>query len=178
MPSCNWEKRSKAGRGDSRIHWDAMKTDGRRGLAGTTLHHQRHPARRTVGRGYAFRQLCAAAREQHLRPPRRHHGAVGRVPHRAGTDTAYLLRITAVGYEPHWQHLHLPQDTALGTISLFRSSTTLDEVAVTAEKPLYSADGEKTFYHAEDDPACRPAPPAPSSTSLPTAVCNSTSYSP
>ncbi|MBP3763919.1 MAG: carboxypeptidase regulatory-like domain-containing protein [Bacteroidales bacterium] len=94
------------------------------------------------------------------------------------TDTAYLLRITAVGYEPHWQHLHLPQDTALGTISLFRSSTTLDEVAVTAEKPLYSADGEKTFYHAEDDPACRPAPPAPSSTSLPTAVCNSTSYSP
>ena len=69
------------------------------------------------------------------------------------TDTAYLLRITAVGYEPYWQRLRLPQDTAVGTISLFHSSTTLGEVAVVAEKPLYSADGEKVFYHVEDDPS-------------------------
>ena len=65
----------------------------------------------------------------------------------------YLLRISAVGYDTYWQRLQVPPDTALGTIDLFQSSTTLEAVAVTAERPLYSADGEKVFYHVEDDPS-------------------------
>ena len=47
----------------------------------------------------------------------------------------------------------MPSDTALGVIEIFQSSTTLQAVSVTAQRPLYSADGEKTFYHVEDDPS-------------------------
>ena len=66
---------------------------------------------------------------------------------------SYLLRISAIGYEPYWQQISLPPDTALGTINLFHSATNLQAVSVTAQRPLYSADGEKTFYHVEDDPS-------------------------
>ena len=65
----------------------------------------------------------------------------------------YLLRISAVGYDTYWQRLNVPPDTALGVIEIFQSSTTLQAVSVTALRPLYSADGEKVFYHVEDDPS-------------------------
>ena len=65
----------------------------------------------------------------------------------------YLLRISAVGYDTYWQRLNIPPDTALGVIEIFQSSTTLQAVSVTAQRPLYSADGEKVFYHVEDDPS-------------------------
>ena len=65
----------------------------------------------------------------------------------------YLLRISAVGYDTYWQRLIVPSDTALGVIEIFQISTTLQAVSVTAQRPLYSADGEKTFYHVEDDPS-------------------------
>lgn len=65
----------------------------------------------------------------------------------------YLLRISTVGYDTYWQRLNVPPDTALGVIEIFQSSTTLQAVSVTAQRPLYSADGEKTFYHVEDDPS-------------------------
>ncbi len=65
----------------------------------------------------------------------------------------YLLRISAVGYDTYWQSLNVPPDTALGVIDIFQGSTTLQAVNVTAQRPLYSADGEKVFYHVEDDPS-------------------------
>ncbi len=65
----------------------------------------------------------------------------------------YLLRVSTIGYETYWQRLNVPPDTALGMIEIFKSSTTLQTVSVTAQRPLYSADGEKTFYHVEDDPS-------------------------
>lgn len=65
----------------------------------------------------------------------------------------YLLRISAVGYDTYWQRLNVPPDTALGVIEIFQSSTTLQAVSITAQRPLYSADGEKVFYHVEDDPS-------------------------
>ena len=65
----------------------------------------------------------------------------------------YLLRISAVGYDTYWQRLNVPPDTALGVIDIFQISTTLQAVSVTAQRPLYSADGEKVFYHVEDDPS-------------------------
>ena len=64
----------------------------------------------------------------------------------------YLLRVTAIGYETHWQAVSLPTTSDLGTIAL-RAGTTLQAVTVTAQRPLYSADGEKVFYHVEDDPS-------------------------
>lgn len=69
------------------------------------------------------------------------------------TAGEYLLRVSTIGYETYWQRLNVPPDTALGVIEIFQSSTTLQAVSVTAQRPLYSADGEKTFYHVEDDPS-------------------------
>ena len=66
---------------------------------------------------------------------------------------SYLLRITAVGHETFWQTLSVPPSVELGTISLKRNATMLNTVTITAQRPLYSADGEKTFYHVEDDPS-------------------------
>ena len=66
---------------------------------------------------------------------------------------SYLLRVTAVGYETYWQRINVPPSAKLGTINLNRSATQLKAVSVTAQRPLYSADGEKTFYHVEDDPS-------------------------
>ena len=51
----------------------------------------------------------------------------------------YLLRISTVGYETYWQRLNVPPDTALGVIEIFQSSTTLQAVSVTAQRPIYSA---------------------------------------
>ena len=65
----------------------------------------------------------------------------------------YLLRISAVGYDTYWQHLNVQSETALGVIEIFQNSTSLQSVSVTAQRPLYSADGEKVFYHVEDDPS-------------------------
>ena len=65
----------------------------------------------------------------------------------------YLLRISAVGCDTYWQHLNIQSETALGVIEIFQNSTTLQAVNVTAQRPLYSADGEKVFYHVEDDPS-------------------------
>ena len=66
---------------------------------------------------------------------------------------SYLLRVTSVGYETYWQRINVPPSAKLGTINLNRSATQLKAVSVTAQRPLYSADGEKTFYHVEDDPS-------------------------
>ncbi|MBR3558041.1 MAG: TonB-dependent receptor plug domain-containing protein [Bacteroidales bacterium] len=71
-----------------------------------------------------------------------------------GVDSGgYFLRITAVGHETHWQPVAVPPSIKLGTISMQRTSTMLNTVSVSAQRPLYSADGEKTFYHVEDDPS-------------------------
>ena len=66
---------------------------------------------------------------------------------------SYLLRITAMGHETFWQTISVPPSVELGTISLKRNATMLNTVTITAQRPLYSADGEKTFYHVEDDPS-------------------------
>ncbi len=65
----------------------------------------------------------------------------------------YLLRITLIGYLPHWQRLEITQDIDLGTITLDKNATLLKEVKISASRPLYSADGEKVFYNVGDDPS-------------------------
>lgn len=66
---------------------------------------------------------------------------------------SYLLRITFMGYLPHWQKVEIGKDTDLGTITLENNATQLKEVQVTASRPLYSADGEKVYYNVGDDPS-------------------------
>ncbi len=66
---------------------------------------------------------------------------------------AYLLRISAIGYQNRLIPFRVTNNTALGTLKVKPGSTTLDAVEITAEKPLYAMDGEKLIYNVEDDPS-------------------------
>jgi hypothetical protein len=65
----------------------------------------------------------------------------------------YLLRVSAIGYDTHWQTINMDKDTSLGTIVVESNATILNEIKVTASRPLYSANGEKVFYNVSDDPS-------------------------
>lgn len=69
------------------------------------------------------------------------------------TAGSYLLRISCIGYETHWQSISVPSDKNLGVIKMTSVSAALNEVQITASRPLYSADGEKVFYNVSDDPS-------------------------
>ena len=67
------------------------------------------------------------------------------------TDTMQcLLRVSAIGYVTQW--LHAPTNDTPLKVSLANGATTLDEVSVTASKPMYAADGEKKLYNVSEDP--------------------------
>ena len=66
---------------------------------------------------------------------------------------SYLLRVSCVGYETYWQPIDIHSDKTLGIIKMAPISTSLNEVQITASRPLYSADGEKVFYNVGDDPS-------------------------
>ena len=66
---------------------------------------------------------------------------------------SYLLRISCIGYETYWQSVSVQADKNLGTIKIAPNSTSLNEVQITASRPIYSADGEKVFYNVSDDPS-------------------------
>ena len=54
---------------------------------------------------------------------------------------AFLLRITAIGYESKMHPFNVTNNTDLGVIKLHEGAITLDAVVVTAENPLYAMDG-------------------------------------
>ncbi len=66
---------------------------------------------------------------------------------------AYLLRVTAIGYQNRLIPFNVTNNTALGTLRLKPGATTLGEVSITAEKPLYAMDGEKLIYNVSEDPS-------------------------
>ncbi len=66
---------------------------------------------------------------------------------------AYLLRISAIGYQNRLIPFRVDNNTALGTFRLVPGATTLKEVKITAEKPLYAQDGEKLIYNVSEDPS-------------------------
>ncbi|MBR6899538.1 MAG: TonB-dependent receptor, partial [Bacteroidales bacterium] len=66
---------------------------------------------------------------------------------------AYILRVTAIGYQKLFVPFKVSNNTALGTIKVKPGSQTLNEVTVTAERPLYAMDGEKLIYNVSDDPS-------------------------
>ncbi len=65
----------------------------------------------------------------------------------------YILRITAVGHEAYWQDITIVRDTNLGVVEIADNAMLLKAVQITANRPLYSADGEKVFYNVSDDPS-------------------------
>ena len=66
---------------------------------------------------------------------------------------AYLLRVSAIGYQNILVPFNVVNNTALGTFRLKPGATTLKEVNITAEKPLYAMDGEKMVYNVSEDPS-------------------------
>ena len=66
---------------------------------------------------------------------------------------AYLLRITAIGYQNRLVPFKVENNTALGTLKVKAGATTLDAVEITAEKPIYAMDGEKLIYNVSEDPS-------------------------
>lgn len=66
---------------------------------------------------------------------------------------AFLLRVTAIGYETYIHPFNVTNNTDLGVLKLHEGALTLDAVVVTAEKPLYAMDGEKLIYNVSEDPS-------------------------
>jgi outer membrane receptor protein involved in Fe transport len=66
---------------------------------------------------------------------------------------SYVLRVSCVGYKKYWQPVDLRTDQSLGVIEMEPISTSLNEVQVTAMRPVYSANGEKVYYNVSDDPS-------------------------
>lgn len=78
--------------------------------------------------------------------------AQGRFELTADAAGDYHLQITMVGYNPETRPVALREAvTDAGTIRL-RQGVDIDQVTVTIQKPLVTADAEKTTYSVEDDP--------------------------
>ena len=70
-----------------------------------------------------------------------------------GVDTgSYLLQASFVGYIPFIETIDITENIEGVSIKLQRG-TTLQEVQVVAEKPLYVMDGEKNMYNTKEDPS-------------------------
>ncbi len=72
-------------------------------------------------------------------------------------DGNFLLRISAIGYKTTFVNLEKHGDSSLGIIMIERQTLNMNEIVVTANRPLYSVDGEKRIYSVEDDVCMRSA---------------------
>ena len=66
---------------------------------------------------------------------------------------AFLLRVSAIGYENYTMPFHVTNNTNLGTLRINPGVTALGEVTVAAERPLYAMEGEKLIYNVSEDPS-------------------------
>ena len=64
----------------------------------------------------------------------------------------YLLRVSAIGYKNFLIPITVSNNTALGTLKMQPGATTLKEVKIKAQRPLYAMDGEKLVYNVAEDP--------------------------
>ena len=65
----------------------------------------------------------------------------------------YRLIVYFIGYENYEQQLTVNKNIDLGTIPLKAGTTTIGEVVVKGERPLFAVDGEKTLYNTAEDPS-------------------------
>ena len=66
---------------------------------------------------------------------------------------AFLLRVSAIGYENFSMPFNVTNNTDLGTLRLTSGMISLGEVTVSAERPIYAMDGEKLVYNVSEDPS-------------------------
>ena len=66
---------------------------------------------------------------------------------------SFLLRVSAIGYESYSMPFNVTNNTNLGTIRINPGVTSLGEVTVAAERPLYAMEGEKLIYNVSEDPS-------------------------
>ena len=66
---------------------------------------------------------------------------------------SFLLRVSAIGYENFVLPFKVTNNTNLGTLRIKQGVIALNEVTVSAEKPLYAMDGEKLVYNVSEDPS-------------------------
>jgi len=66
---------------------------------------------------------------------------------------AFLLRVSAIGYENYTMPFKVTNHTDLGVIRVNPGVTSLGEVTVAAERPLYAMEGEKMVYNVSEDPS-------------------------
>ena len=62
----------------------------------------------------------------------------------------YLMQVSFVGYQTHTEILPVREQMVQKQLKLQRG-TTLDEVQVVGERPLYAMDGEKNMYNTKED---------------------------
>ncbi len=65
----------------------------------------------------------------------------------------YYLRVSYVGYTTRYIPVSVSNNTAVGVINMKKGSEVLKAVKITAARPLYAMDGEKTIYNVADDPS-------------------------
>ncbi len=66
---------------------------------------------------------------------------------------AFILRVSAIGYESYTMPFNVTNNTNLGTIRINPGVTSIGEVTVAAERPLYAMEGEKLIYNVSEDPS-------------------------
>ena len=66
---------------------------------------------------------------------------------------SFVLRVSAIGYESYMHPFKVTNNTNLGTLRINPGVTSIGEVTVAAEKPIYAMDGEKLIYNVSEDPS-------------------------
>ena len=67
------------------------------------------------------------------------------------TQGECLLRVWMFNYDPRFIPFSVKNNTNLGTLYFWPKSTSLQEVTIKSEKPLYAMDGEKLVYNVSED---------------------------
>ena len=66
---------------------------------------------------------------------------------------SFVLRVSAIGYESYTFPFKVTNNVNLGTLRIIPGVTSLGEVTVAAERPLYAMEGEKLIYNVSEDPS-------------------------
>lgn len=66
-----------------------------------------------------------------------------------------ILSVKCSGYNLYFSQIRLLTDSLFEIVRLHRNNNTLKVVSVSAERPLYSEEGEKMLYNVEDDPSAK-----------------------
>ena len=66
---------------------------------------------------------------------------------------AFVLRVSAIGYENYLHPFRVTNNVSLGTLRINPGVTALGEVTVAAERPIYAMEGEKLIYNVSEDPS-------------------------